>query len=231
MREKPRSGHSPVRRPAYPADLPKCRCNLAGGGSQVNLSVSSDTPQQVDLQVLMAGNPPVVQASGQSDATVSLAASFVVAQEGSCVLQACLSVAGGRLRPVCTSRLITWVRRPLSCLRAFTRCCRGGRRRFPWRTTGKSLGRRLQSGRIAPNCDQRASPSNGEGGESRFRSPAMSLNCRWIATGPIGKNREYADRLAGPAIVVRFGSVQSSHFVIATRMFLEKGRNTQCSRL
>jgi hypothetical protein len=86
MPEKPRSGHSPVRRPAYPTDLPKCRCNLAGGGSQVNLSVSSDTPQQVDLQVLMAGNPPVVQASGQSDATVPLAASFAVAQEGSCVL-------------------------------------------------------------------------------------------------------------------------------------------------
>ena len=63
-------------------------------GSEVNLKVYSDSPQQVDLQVLMPGNPPAKQQSGPTTPTVPLAASFNVATGGRYVIQAKLSAAG-----------------------------------------------------------------------------------------------------------------------------------------
>jgi len=63
-------------------------------GSQVNLYVYSDAPQQVDLLVLIPGAAAVLQASGQSTPGVPLTANFVVAREGRHLLQAKLSTAG-----------------------------------------------------------------------------------------------------------------------------------------
>ena len=63
-------------------------------GSQVNLFIYADTPQQVDLQVLLPNAPNVFQQSGQTTPNVPLIASLTVAQEGRHVLQARLSTAG-----------------------------------------------------------------------------------------------------------------------------------------
>jgi alpha-amylase len=63
-------------------------------GSQVNLSIYSDTPQQIDLLIAMPNSTPVLQPSGQSTPNVPFTASFTVAQEGRHILQARLSTAG-----------------------------------------------------------------------------------------------------------------------------------------
>jgi alpha-amylase len=63
-------------------------------GSQVNLSVYSDSPQEVDIQVLGAGSVPLLEASGQSQASVPLVASFDAGQEGFYILQAKLTSEG-----------------------------------------------------------------------------------------------------------------------------------------
>jgi alpha-amylase len=63
-------------------------------GSQVNLSVYSDLPQQVDLQVLLPGSEPVLQQSGTSSPNEPFMAAFNVAQEGRHLMQARLSAAG-----------------------------------------------------------------------------------------------------------------------------------------
>jgi alpha-amylase len=63
-------------------------------GSSVNLFIYSDTPQQLDLQVLITGSPPVLMASGTSTPTVPFTASFNVAQEGFHLIQAKLSTIG-----------------------------------------------------------------------------------------------------------------------------------------
>lgn len=60
--------------------------------TRVNLSVYSDAPQQIDLQVVGSG-APVLQQSGASTANVPLTASFMVAEEGRHVVQAKLSRA------------------------------------------------------------------------------------------------------------------------------------------
>jgi alpha-amylase len=62
-------------------------------GSAVNLFVYSDTPQQVDVQVSLPGNPPVLAISGSSTPTVPFAASFNASREGFHLLQARLSDA------------------------------------------------------------------------------------------------------------------------------------------
>lgn len=62
--------------------------------SQVNLSIYSDSPQQIDLQVLIPGNPPAKQQSGQTTPQVPLIASFNPAQEASYLIQAKLSTSG-----------------------------------------------------------------------------------------------------------------------------------------
>jgi len=63
-------------------------------GSQVNLFVYSESPQQIDLQVLFNGAGAVKQVSGPGGPTVPLTASFDVAKEGRHLLQAKLSTAG-----------------------------------------------------------------------------------------------------------------------------------------
>jgi alpha-amylase len=62
-------------------------------GTRVNLSVYADAPQQVDLQVVLAGATPVLRQSGSCTANVPLAASFMVAAEGRHIVQAKLSGA------------------------------------------------------------------------------------------------------------------------------------------
>lgn len=62
--------------------------------SQVNIYVYSDTPQDIDLQVLLAGSAAVIAQSGESTATVPFSVSFAVAQEGRHLLEARLSNAG-----------------------------------------------------------------------------------------------------------------------------------------
>jgi alpha-amylase len=61
--------------------------------SQVNLYVYSDTTQQIDLQLLIPGGPPVNQ-SGPATPLLPLAASFTAVREGSHLIQARLSAAG-----------------------------------------------------------------------------------------------------------------------------------------
>jgi alpha-amylase len=61
--------------------------------TRVNVSVYSDAPQQIDLQVVRAGGTPVLQRSGSCTANVPLAASFMVAAEDRHVVQAKLSRA------------------------------------------------------------------------------------------------------------------------------------------
>jgi alpha-amylase len=63
-------------------------------GSTVNLFIYSDTPQQLDLQVGIAGNPPVLSQSGATTPTAPLTASFEVPKEGFHLIQAKLSTAG-----------------------------------------------------------------------------------------------------------------------------------------
>jgi alpha-amylase len=63
-------------------------------GSTVNISVYADTPQQVNLQMLMPGAAPIAAPSGAATPTVPLTASVPVAVEGRYVLQAQLSAAG-----------------------------------------------------------------------------------------------------------------------------------------
>jgi alpha-amylase len=63
-------------------------------GSRVTVSVYADSPQQVDVQVLMPGNAPVVASSGAAGSSVPLIASAEVAAEGRYVIQARLSAAG-----------------------------------------------------------------------------------------------------------------------------------------
>ncbi len=63
-------------------------------GSQVNLFVYSDAPQQVDLQALIPATAPVLQTSGLSAPSIPLTGSFTVAQEGRHILQARLPTAG-----------------------------------------------------------------------------------------------------------------------------------------
>jgi alpha-amylase len=62
--------------------------------SQVNLSIYSDEPQDIDLQVGLSGRTAVLQQSGRSTPNVPFTARFNVVQEGSHVLQARLSRAG-----------------------------------------------------------------------------------------------------------------------------------------
>lgn len=62
-------------------------------GSSVNLSVYSDAPQQVDLQVMIPGSVPVLTTSGMSTPGLPLSATFVATLEGRHVLQARLSKA------------------------------------------------------------------------------------------------------------------------------------------
>jgi alpha-amylase len=64
------------------------------GGSRLNVSVYADSPQQVDLQVLVPGNAPVVAASGAAGPSVPFVAGGNVPAEGRYVLQARLSTAG-----------------------------------------------------------------------------------------------------------------------------------------
>lgn len=64
-------------------------------GSQVNLFVYSDAPQQIDLQVLIAGNPPVLVASGTSTPDIPFTPpNFNVVQEGFHLLQVKLTNPG-----------------------------------------------------------------------------------------------------------------------------------------
>jgi len=63
-------------------------------GSTVNISVYADSPQQVDLQMLMPGAAPIAAPSGPATPTVPLTVSVRVAVEGRYVLQAELSPAG-----------------------------------------------------------------------------------------------------------------------------------------
>jgi alpha-amylase len=63
-------------------------------GSQVNIAVYADGPQQVDLQMLMPGAPPVVASSGAAGPSAPLAATASIAAEGRYVLQARLSTPG-----------------------------------------------------------------------------------------------------------------------------------------
>jgi alpha-amylase len=63
-------------------------------GSRVNVSVYADSLQQVDVQVLMPGNAPVLASSGAAAPAVPLVATAEVAAEGRYVLQARLSMAG-----------------------------------------------------------------------------------------------------------------------------------------
>jgi alpha-amylase len=62
--------------------------------SQVNLSIYSDTPQQIDLRALIPGTPTVLQQNGQSTPSVPFTASFIVAQERRHLIQTQLSTAG-----------------------------------------------------------------------------------------------------------------------------------------
>ena len=62
-------------------------------GSQVNISVYADAPQQIDLQMLMPGIAPILTAGGAAAPTIPLAASANVPQEGRYILQAQLSNA------------------------------------------------------------------------------------------------------------------------------------------
>jgi alpha-amylase len=63
-------------------------------GSQTAISVYADVPQQVEVQMLMPGNPPLVAASGTADPLVPLVASAKVPIEGRYILQAQLSTPG-----------------------------------------------------------------------------------------------------------------------------------------
>jgi alpha-amylase len=63
-------------------------------GSQATISLYADTPQQVELQMLMPGNPPLVAASGTGDPLVPLVANVNVPVEGRYILQAQLSTPG-----------------------------------------------------------------------------------------------------------------------------------------
>ena len=62
--------------------------------SQVNISVYADAPQQVDLEMLMPGNAPIVASAGTATPTVPLVIVANVTAEGRYVLQAKLSNAG-----------------------------------------------------------------------------------------------------------------------------------------
>jgi len=63
-------------------------------GSQVNLFVYSDAPQQLNLQVSISGSPPVLTTNGTSTPTAPLTATFIVVQEGFHLIQAMLSTPG-----------------------------------------------------------------------------------------------------------------------------------------
>jgi alpha-amylase len=63
-------------------------------GSQVNISVYADAPQQVALEMLMPGSNPVGAANGAATPEAPLVVNVNVAQEGRYVLQAKLSNAG-----------------------------------------------------------------------------------------------------------------------------------------
>lgn len=64
-------------------------------GSQVNIFIYSDTPQQVDLAVEPPpGAPVIIQRSGQSSPDIPFINSFTVANEGRHLLQARLTTAG-----------------------------------------------------------------------------------------------------------------------------------------
>jgi alpha-amylase len=69
-------------------------------GSQANISVYADVPQQVDLEMLMPGSAPIVTCGGAATPTAPLAIGVNVPQEGRYILQAKLSNGGappGRL--------------------------------------------------------------------------------------------------------------------------------------
>jgi alpha-amylase len=61
--------------------------------SRVNFSVYADTPQQVDLEMLMPGSAPIAVPSGAATPTVPLAISVNIPAEGRYILQARLSNA------------------------------------------------------------------------------------------------------------------------------------------
>jgi len=64
-------------------------------GSQVNLFVYADAPQQVDLFIQPPGGAPAIPtAAGPATPTVPLTASFTVSTEGRHLITACLSTAG-----------------------------------------------------------------------------------------------------------------------------------------
>jgi alpha-amylase len=64
-------------------------------GSQVNIFVYSDTPEQIDLMVVPPhGSPALPQQSGQSTPSVPFMVSITVKQEGGHLIQARLSTAG-----------------------------------------------------------------------------------------------------------------------------------------
>jgi len=65
-------------------------------GSQVNINIYSDAPQQVDMRVITSppGSPAVLQVSGQSGPNVPFSTNFLVGAEGRHLLQAQLSTAG-----------------------------------------------------------------------------------------------------------------------------------------
>lgn len=67
-------------------------------GSQVNVTVYADAPQQVDFQMLVPNAAPVIASSGTAGPSSPLVASTNVPAEGRYVLQARLSTAGAPAR-------------------------------------------------------------------------------------------------------------------------------------
>jgi alpha-amylase len=63
-------------------------------GSQVNISVYADTPQQVNLEMLMPGKAPITSSIGSATPFIALVARANIALEGRYILQAKLSSPG-----------------------------------------------------------------------------------------------------------------------------------------
>jgi alpha-amylase len=78
---------------AIPATFRRAGAIWPAAGSQVNLSVYADVPQQIDFEMLMPGSAPVFAQSGTAKPYAPLTIGAAVPREGRYVLQAKLSNA------------------------------------------------------------------------------------------------------------------------------------------
>ena len=88
-----------IRSPAYGGKAIPDAYRIAGAiwpaaASRVESIRLSDTPQQIDLNVLVPGTPAILNQTGRSTPNTPLAATFTVAHEGRHLLQAKLSTPG-----------------------------------------------------------------------------------------------------------------------------------------